>query len=96
MMVGSQESVITVSKRLAAVMVREVDHDLLLLDTESDYIHQLNQTASFIWRSCDGASSAEDIAASLAKEYDVEKHVALRDVVETLSSLRALNLVVDA
>ena len=83
-------------RRLAAVMVREVDRDLLLLDTEAEYIHQLNHTASFIWRSCDGTSSAEDIAGLLAKEYEIEKHVALRDVVETLSSLRALNLVVDA
>ena len=77
-------------------MIREVDRDLLLLDTESDHIHQLNQTASFIWRSCDGTSSAEDIAGSLAKDYEVEKHIALKDVVETLGSLRALNLVVDA
>lgn len=86
----------TLRKRLAAVMVREVDRDILLLDTESDHIHQLNQTASFIWRSCDGASSAEEIAGLLAKEYEVEKHVALKDVIETLSSLRALNLFVDA
>ena len=77
-------------------MVRDVGRDLLLLDTESEHIHQLNQTARFIWRSCDGASSAEEIAGLLAKEYEVDRHVALKDVVETLSSLRALNLLVDA
>ena len=76
-------------------MVRDVDHDVLLLDTESDLIHQLNQTASFIWRKCDEAPSVTEIAELLATEFDVEVHIALRDVVETLSRLKALNLIVE-
>jgi len=83
-------------RRLNAVTTRQVEQDLLLLDIESDRIHQLNRTASFIWQKCDEATSAEDIARSLAEEFDVEELVALRHVTEALSRLRALNLVVAA
>ena len=83
-------------RRLNAVTTRQVEQDLLLLDIESDRIHQLNRTASFIWQKCDEATSAEDIARSLAEEFDVEELVALQHVTETLSRLRALNLVVAA
>jgi len=83
-------------KRLDAVMVREVDPEVLLLDTEADQIHQLNQTASFIWRRCEEVGSAEELAALVAAEFDVEQDLILNDVVETLDQLRALKLIVDA
>jgi hypothetical protein len=77
-------------------MAREVDDGVLLLDTESDQIHQLNHTASFIWSRCDEVASAEEIAALLAREFGVDVDVATRDVLEMLSRLQALNLVVEA
>ena len=83
-------------RRLGSVVARTVDRDLLLLDTESELIHQLNETASFIWNRCDGGNSAAEIAQLLADEFAVESNVALNDVVETLKKLREVNLVVDA
>ena len=80
-------------KRLDALTVREVEDELLLLDTESNRIHQLNRTASQIWRRCDIASP-DSIAAELVREYDVDEEQALSDVVHTLESFRSLNLVV--
>ena len=84
-----------VRRRLKAVMVRPVDQELLLLDTASNLIHQLNQTASFIWQKCDDARSSEEMARLLATEYEVGYATALRDVVQTLEKLRELNLIVD-
>jgi hypothetical protein len=83
-------------RRLQAVMTREVDDGVLLLDTESQQIHQLNQTASFIWSRCDEAASAEEIAALVAKEFSIDEAAARIDVLAILSQLRALNLVVEA
>lgn len=85
----------TLRRRTAAVLVRKVEHDLLLLDTESNRIHQLNDTARFIWQKCDGEQSAESIAEMLTDAYSVETSTALQDVVETLNNLQALNLVVE-
>ena len=82
-------------KKVTGVTIREVDRDLLLLDTGTQRIHQLNATASFIWRCCGEVDSAEEIARLLTAEYAVEDQVALRDVAETLGRLRELQLVVD-
>ena len=83
-------------KREKAVMVREVDREVLLLDTESNLIHKLNQTASIIWRLLDQSGSPDEIARMLAKEFEVEEHVAVRDVSSTLDKLLQLKLVVAA
>jgi hypothetical protein len=82
-------------RRVGPVMVREVESDLLLLDTESDRIHQLNTTAGFIWRQCDGDQSPDEIAEMLVAEFAVDSQVAVQDVVDTLGKLQALNLVVE-
>jgi hypothetical protein len=82
-------------KRAESLVVREVSDGILLLDMEASQIHQLNATAGFIWRHCDGVASAADIAASVAREYEVEEEAAARDVEMALSELRALNLVVE-
>jgi hypothetical protein len=82
-------------KRVESLVVRELGDGILLLDMKADKIHQLNATAGFIWRHCDGVASAADIAASVAREYDVEEGTAARDVEMALSELRALNLVAE-
>ena len=63
-------------RRFEGVMVREVDDGVLLLDTESNQIHQLNQTAKFIWNACDEAVSVEQITTLLAEQFNVETNVA--------------------
>jgi hypothetical protein len=77
-------------------MVREVVGDILVLDIESGRIHQLNETAGFIWRNCEEEPSVERLAELLASAYEVGQDTAVRDVSETLRLLRELNLVVEA
>jgi coenzyme PQQ synthesis protein D (PqqD) len=82
-------------RRREGILAREVVDDMLLLDTESGEIHQLNETASFIWRNCEEALSIEGLAAVLASAFDVSHDVATRDVAEALRRMRALNLLVE-
>ena len=82
-----------IRRRQDSVMVREVEGELLLLDTSSNRIHQLNRTASFIYQRCEDVDSPHELAAELAIEFDVEEGQALNDVTETLHTLRALELV---
>lgn len=82
--------------KLTGVTVRAVESELLVLDRETQRIHQLNPTASFIWRCCSDAASEEEIAGLLAQKYAVDEHIALKDVGETLRRLRELELVVGA
>lgn len=76
-------------------MVRDLDGDLLILDTEADQIHQLNQTASYIWGHVDEAPAPEHLAGLLVDAFQVDEQVALADVRETLMRFRSLNLVLE-
>lgn len=80
-------------RRLDSVLEREVDGEVILLDAAADLIHQLNATASYIWRRCDGSNSAREIASELTGAYDVDEEQALRDVNTILDTLRSLNLI---
>jgi hypothetical protein len=83
-------------RRRDGIMAREVVDDILLLDTASGQIHQLNRTAGFIWRRCEEAPSVEGIAELLTAEFDVGHDRAVKDVLDALSRLQKLNLVVES
>jgi Coenzyme PQQ synthesis protein D (PqqD) len=79
-----------------SLLVREVEHELLLLDTAGDRVHQLNATASFIWSRCEQAQTPEELARWLVEAFDVDAEVALQDTMATLDTLRDLKLVREA
>jgi hypothetical protein len=74
-------------------MEREVDGEILLLDTETNLIHQLNRTASFIWRKCQEGASAGEIAESLAENFDVEEDKARADVERAIEQFAAMGII---
>jgi len=81
-------------RRRDDLILRRVQRELLLLDAESNQIHQLNETASFIWDNWEQNPNAVEIANLLAQEFDVREHMALNDVSTMISRLRELNLLV--
>lgn len=83
-------------RRVEGVQAREVVGDTLVLDLESGQIHQLNETAGFIWRHCEAAPSVEELAQLLVTRFEVGQDRAMTDVTETLGQLRQLNLLVEA
>jgi len=50
------------------LVIRELPDELLVYDTETHEAHCLNETASFIWRQCDGKTSVSEIAQRLSAE----------------------------
>jgi len=75
-----------------SLIVREIEGEIVVLDTSSNFVHQLNRTASMIWRMQAEGASAEEIASALTCEFAVDEATAQSDVEETLCSLRALKL----
>jgi Coenzyme PQQ synthesis protein D (PqqD) len=69
-----------------------VDGEVVILDRQSDLIHQLNHTASYIWDLCDGQSTVGEIANQLAAAFHVDAHTAGRDVATTIRQLHSLGL----
>ena len=81
-------------KRHDGLILRRVRQELLLLDTEFEKIHQLNETASFIWDKWEHVPDAVEIARLLAQKFDVEEHVVFNDVSAMVGRLRELKLLV--
>ena len=81
-------------KRRDGLILRKVQQDLLLLDTEFNQIHRLNETASFIWENWEQVPDPVEIARLLAQKFDVEEQVVSNDVSAIVGRLQELNLLV--
>ena len=47
--------------RNSGLVIQEMPGEVLVFDTVSNKAHCLNETAAFVWKSCDGKRSAADI-----------------------------------
>lgn len=55
--------------RKTELVVKELTDEVLVYDLSDNKAHCLNQTAAFVWRNCDGRTSASEIAALMEKEW---------------------------
>ena len=79
-------------RRRSDVSARLVEGEMVVLDRSADLVHQLNQTASFIWELCDGRSTAGGIADRLVDAFDVDPASAEAAVTATLREFEQLGL----
>lgn len=75
---------------------RVVEGEMVVMDKESEQIHQLNQTASFIWQLCDGDHDRKQIAEELAAAFEIDSVTAEADVADTLNKLEEIGLLVSS
>lgn len=52
------------------LVIRELDDETLVYDTDRDEAHCLNRTAALVWKECDGKNTAAQAARALKKELD--------------------------
>lgn len=52
------------------LVIRELDDETLVYDTDRDEAHCLNQTAALVWAQCDGKTTAAQAAQSLKGKLD--------------------------
>ena len=52
------------------LVIRELDDETLVYDTERDEAHCLNQTAALVWAQCDGKTTVEQAARLLQSKLD--------------------------
>jgi hypothetical protein len=80
------------SGKREGLLVREVDGEVLVLDSVADRIHQMNATASLIWQLAVRGMDPVEIAKVLENQFEVNNDIALTDVRETLAEFRKLQL----
>jgi hypothetical protein len=79
-------------KKRTDVNARNIEGEVVILDRRNGAIHQLNQTAAFVWDLCNGDTSLEAIAARLTEAFEIDLDAARRDVGTTLDTLNAIGL----
>jgi hypothetical protein len=55
--------------RQEGLVIQEMPNEVLVYDTNTNKAHCLNQTAAFIWKSCDGKNSVTDISKLVGNEF---------------------------
>ncbi|HUT83541.1 MAG TPA: PqqD family protein [Thermodesulfobacteriota bacterium] len=72
-----------VGKKIIIIMTREKDEKIL----------RPNTTAGFIWESCDGKRTVQDVVNDLCLKYEVEKTKALGETVKLLNQMEKIQLI---
>lgn len=79
--------------RRSDVSVRMIEGETVILDRHSELIHQLNQTASYIWERCDGRSTVAEIALEFAGDFRIDADSAAEDTASVVRELERLGLI---
>ncbi|MFK7956154.1 MAG: PqqD family protein [Lysobacterales bacterium] len=80
-------------KKAANLVQEDADGHLIVLDGDNGQVHKLNPTAAMILELCDGALSAEEIAAEVASACDVDVSLITDDVRATLAEFAEKDLI---
>jgi hypothetical protein len=57
--------------RIDGLVIRDLEDETLVYDTERDKAHCLNRTAALVWEQCDGKTTAREAARYLRSEFRV-------------------------
>ena len=79
-------------KRRPDLIFKTIEGETVILNREKGVIHQLNQTATIIWDSCDGKHAIDDMVDRLAMVLEIDSTKCRKDVVRALADLRNLDL----
>ncbi|WP_435101213.1 PqqD family protein [Arhodomonas sp. AD133] len=69
-----------------------IGDDYIILDRDGERVHQLNETAGFVWTLIDGERRVDEIVDALCEAYDVSRERAHRDVNDVIESFIAAGL----
>ncbi|MGW8309641.1 MAG: PqqD family protein [Thiogranum sp.] len=75
------------------VTVQQVGDESLVLDLETEQIHQLNATAAWILSRCDGSNPVETIIRDFAETFALAPETATRDVGAILEQLALIKVI---
>lgn len=80
-------------KKNPNIIFREIDGQSVLLNDEKGEIHQLNETASFIWKNCSGNNSLQSLVDLLKENFQTDSENIEKDVKNIIEMLGKLHLI---
>jgi hypothetical protein len=75
---------------------RQIEGEIVIISPEDSQVHELNETAAFVWMQADGARSVEEIADALTTEFEVAREAARADISELVGLLTEKRLLLAA
>lgn len=72
---------------------RDIAGEVIILSAKDSMLHSLNELGTTIWKLLEKPRRVEEIVSALLEEYDVERAVLEKDVVEFLNDLMERKLV---
>ena len=78
----------------AHIVESEVDGRISIFDPQSQEVSVLNDTASDVWRLCDGTSTLNEVVELMARAYGVEPDAIGEDVKATVETFYGKGLLV--
>jgi hypothetical protein len=73
--------------------IREIGEDIVILSEEDLEIHNLEDTAAFLWKCIDGKSTIGDIIRKLYDTYEVTMEQAKADIVKFIEECEKKRLI---
>jgi hypothetical protein len=73
--------------------VKEIDGQTIILDRPHGKLHELNTTAGYVWRCCDGRATVSEIVTATAREFAADPSTVERDVADILQQLERAQLI---
>ncbi len=80
-------------KRKEGLPWQEMEELALVLVPHSQEAHELNETATFLWKHFDGENTVADILNKLSVEYDIDDKTAFTDLAESIDLFHQINLI---
>ena len=92
-MSGSEIDDTLLVRRNADMIAADVGDEAVILNVDSGYFFQLNQTAALIWAALESPISVDTLCASIADAFAVDPAVCRRDVIAFIADMRDRDLI---
>lgn len=76
------------------IVSREINGEILILNTENNSIYSLNKSASYVWNNIEN-QLLDTMVRTLSRKYNEDIEIILKDVQELVKSLLEKNLIVE-
>lgn len=74
---------------------QELEGKVLVLTPQASSVHELNETAAFIWKNIDGIKSLNIIAELMAEEFEIELNQATSDALDLAKELLQKEMIIE-
>ena len=68
-------------------IIRKLGEETILISENGKNMHTLDEIGGFIWENIDGKNSISSITERICDEYDVNRSIAEKDILEFIEKL---------